>query len=143
PSEALRLARDAVKIDRAEGVINMMRDVGRVRTKAGTRAALDGLKLSEGPSDVARIARLAETKGGKTRAILKLAGRAAFALTVAVIDLLSWVFTALCATFGFCSAVKRTTERATERYLHWRKKRRARRPPVAAAQDLAVVATPG
>ena len=47
----------------------MMRGVGRARTKAGTRAALDGLKLSEGPSDVARFARLAETKGGKTRAI--------------------------------------------------------------------------
>jgi len=141
PSEALRLARDAVKIDRAEGVINMMRDVGRVRTKAGTRAALDGLKLSEGPSDVARLARLAETKGGKTRAILKLAGRAAFALTVAVIDLLSWVLSAFCAIFGFCSAVKRTTERTTERYLHWRKKRRARR--LAVAQDTAVVAALG
>src|SRR5215471_4572917 len=121
----------------------MMRGVGRVRTKAGTRAALDGLKLSEGPSDVARLARLAETKGGKTRAILKLAGRAAFALTVAVIDLLSWVLSAFCAIFGFCSAVKRTTERTTERYLHWRKKRRAHRLAVAVAQDTAVVAALG
>jgi len=121
----------------------MMRDVGRVRAKAGTGAALEGLKLSEGPRDVARLARLAETKGGKTRAILKLAGRAAFALTVAVIDLLSWVFTAICAVFGFCSAVKRTTERSTERYLHWRKRRRARRLVVAAAQDRAIVAVAG
>jgi hypothetical protein len=140
PAEALRLARDAVKLDRAEGVIAMMRDVGRVRTKAGTRAALEGLKLSEGPRDVARLARLAETKGGKTRAILKLAGRAAFALTIAVIDLLSWVFTAFCTIFGFCSAVKRTTERITERYLRWRKRRRARRQAVAMAQDAKVVA---
>src|SRR5258708_40061983 len=104
PTEALRLARDAVKVERAEGVITMMRDVGRVRAKAGTRATLEGLKLSEGPRDVARLARLAETKGGKTRAILKLAGRAAFALTVAVIDLLSWVFTAFCTVLGFFSA---------------------------------------
>jgi hypothetical protein len=37
--------------------------------------------------------------------------------------------------FGFCQAVKRTTERTTERYLHWQKKRRARR---AAAQALSV-----
>jgi hypothetical protein len=139
PGEALRLARDAVKLDRAEGVMTMMRDVGRVRAKAGTGAALEGLKLSEGPRDVARIARLAETKGGKTRAILKLAGRAAFALTVAVIDLLSWVFTAFCAVFGFCSAVKRTTERTTERYLYWRKRRRARRQ-AAAVRQAAVVA---
>jgi len=115
PAEALRIARDAVKLERAEGVVTMMRDVGRVRAKAGTRATLEGLKLSEGPRDVTRLARLAETKGGKTRAILKLVGRAAFALTVAVIDLLSWVFTAFCTVFGFCSAVKRTTERTTER----------------------------
>ncbi|HKD30616.1 MAG TPA: hypothetical protein VKC66_32505 [Xanthobacteraceae bacterium] len=142
PSEALRLARDAVKLDRAEGIITMMRDVGRVRSKAGTRAALEGLKLSEGPGDVARLARLAETKGGKTRAILRLVGRAALTLTVAVIDLLSWVFTAFCAVFGFCSAVKRTTERSTERYLHWRKRRRARRLGAATAQESAVMVAP-
>ena len=143
PGAALRLARDAVKLDRAEGVMTMMRDVGRVRAKAGTGAALEGLKLSEGPRDVARLARLAETKGGKTRAILKLAGRAAFVLTVAVIDLLSWVFEAFCAVFGFCSAVKRTTERTTERYLHWRKRLRARRQAAAVTQATAVVAAPG
>jgi hypothetical protein len=143
PGEALRLARDAVKLDRAEGVVTMMRDVGRVRAKAGTGAALEGLKLSEGPRDVGRLARLSETKGGKTRAILKLVGRAAFALTVAVIDLLSWVFTAFCAVFGFCSAVKRTTERTTERYLHWRKRRRTRRQAAAVARAAAVVAAAG
>ncbi|MCL2430369.1 MAG: hypothetical protein FWD12_14150, partial [Alphaproteobacteria bacterium] len=138
PAEALRLARDAVKVDRAEGVIATMRDIGRVRTKAGTRAALDGLRLSEGSDDVARLARLAETKGSKTRAILKLAGRAGFVLTAAAFDLLSWMFAALCTVFGFCSAVKRTTERTTERYLRWRKRRRARRREAVAA---AVAAT--
>lgn len=136
PAEAVRLARDAVKLERAEGVVTMMRDVGRVRAKGGTRAALEGLRLSEGPGDVARVARLAETKGGKTRAILKLAGRAAFVLTVAVIDLIGWVFTAFCTVFGFCSAIKRTTERATERYLRWRKRRRARRAAQRASQPL-------
>jgi hypothetical protein len=44
---------------------------------------------------MARIARVAATNGGKTRAILKLAGRAAFALTFAAMDLASWVFGAL------------------------------------------------
>jgi hypothetical protein len=133
PTVALRLARDAVKVDRAEGAVTMVRDVGRVQTKAGTAAALEGLKLAEGPQDVARLARLAETKGGKTRAILKLAGRAAIALTVAAIDLMGWVFTLFCTAFGFCSAVKRTTERTTERYLRWRKARRARRLAAVAA----------
>jgi hypothetical protein len=132
PAVALRLARDAVKVDRAEGVVTMVRDVGRVQTKAGTRAALEGLKLADGPQDVARLARLAETKGGMTRAILKLAGRAAFVLTVGAINLASWVFTALCTAFGFCSAVKRSAERTTERYLRWRKARRARRHAIIA-----------
>ena len=54
PTVALRAARDAVKVERAEGIVNMVRDVGRVQSKAGTRAALEGLKLSESPKDVSR-----------------------------------------------------------------------------------------
>jgi len=126
PGTAVRLARDAVKVERAGRIATLIGDIGRVQSRAGTRAALEGLKLAEEPQDVARLARLAETKGGKTRAILKLAGRAAFALTVAAMDLVSWLFAAICAAFGFCSAVKRTAERATESYLRWRKRRRAR-----------------
>jgi hypothetical protein len=125
PGTAVTLARDAVKVERAERIMALVGDVGRVQSKAGTRAALEGLKLAEEPQDVARLARLAETKGGKTRAILKLAGRAAFALTVAAMDLVSWLFAAIVAAFGFCSAVKRTAERATWSYLRWRKARRA------------------
>ena len=34
---------------------------------------------------------------------------------------------ALFALFGFCSAVKGTTERTTMRYVRWRKERRLRR----------------
>jgi hypothetical protein len=126
PELTLRAARDAVKLDRADGVMTAVRDVGRVQGAAGTRAALEGLKVAEGPQDVARLARLAETKGGKTRAILKLAGRGAFALTALAFDLFSWVFAAVWALFGFAAAVKRITERTTERYLRWRKARRAR-----------------
>ena len=127
PAVAFRAARDAVKVERAEGIVTVVRDVGRVQSAAGTRAALEGLKVAEGPEDVARLARLAETKGGKTRAILKLAGRGAFALTAAAFDLSSWVFAAVWALFGFTAAVKRITERTTERYLRWRKARRAPR----------------
>jgi hypothetical protein len=126
PALAVRAARDAVKIDRAEGVVTMVRDVGRVEAGAGTRAALEGLKIAEGPEDMARLARLAETKGNKTRAILKLAGRTAIVLTAATMDLASWVFAALCGVLGFCAAFKRTAERATESHLAWRKARRGR-----------------
>ncbi len=123
PVVALRAARDAVKVEGTGAVVALLRDVGRVQSKAGTRAALDGLRLAEEPADVGRLARLAESQGGKTRAILKLAGRAAFALTAAAIDLAGWLFSAVCAMFGFCCAVKRTAERSTERYLAWRKAR--------------------
>ncbi len=104
-----------------------------MQSKAGTRAALEGLKLVEEPADTARLARLAAAKGGKTRAILKLAGRAAFVLTAAMMDLFGWLFTAAWLVLGFCMSVKRTTERTTERYLAWRKRRRARRLAALAA----------
>ncbi len=73
PAVAIARARQAVKVEKAGGLLNVVKDVGRVQSKAGTRAALDGLKIAEGPRDVARVAKLAESKGGKTRAILKTA----------------------------------------------------------------------
>jgi hypothetical protein len=134
PALAVRAVRDAVKLDKAEGLVNAVRDVGRVQSKAGTQAALDSLKIAEGPRDMSRFARLAEAKGGKTRAIIKLAGRAAIALTFALFNLASWLFTALFALFGFCSAVKSTTERTTLRYLRWRKARRWHKQMLALAE---------
>jgi hypothetical protein len=131
PTLAVRAVREAVKLDKAEELIGVARDVGRVEAKAGTRAALDGLKVAQGPADMKRLARLAAAKGPKTRAIIKLAGRAAIALTAAAVDLASWLFSALLALFGFCSAVKGTTERATLRYLRWKKARRWRKLAMA------------
>jgi hypothetical protein len=133
PAVAVRAARDAVKLEKAEVLVNAARDIGRVQAKAGTQAALDTLKISQGPRDMSRFARLAEAKGGKTRAIIRLAGRAAIALTFALFDLASAIFTALFALFGFCSAVKSTTERTTLRYLRWRKARRWRKQMEALA----------
>jgi len=134
PALAVRATRDAVKLEKAQGLITAARDVGRVQAKAGTQAALDSLKIAQGPRDMSRFARLAEAKGSKTRAIIKLAGRAAIALTFALFDLASWLFTALFALFGFCSAVKSTTERTTLRYLRWRKARRWRKQMLALAE---------
>jgi hypothetical protein len=101
-------------------------DVGKVQAKAGTRAALDGLKLSRGPRDVARISALAAAKGGKTRAILKLAGRSAIMLTVGTFNLAMWIFWALTTALGFVTSLKRMVERATERSCARRRRRRAR-----------------
>jgi hypothetical protein len=126
PAVAVRAVRDAVKAEKARDLDHLVGDVGRVQARAGTRAALDGLKLAEGPRDMSRIARLAASKGGKTRAILKLAGRAAILLTVGTFNLVMWVFWAALTIFGFAASLKRMAERATERYCARRKLRRAR-----------------
>jgi hypothetical protein len=127
PVAAVRAARDAVKLDRAGGVLRLFEDTERVQAKAGTRAAMDGLKVAEQPQDMARLARLAEKKGSKTRAILKLGGRAALAVTMALFTLANWSFSALMMLIGFLAAVKNLTERLTWRWIRWGKARKARR----------------
>jgi hypothetical protein len=126
PVFAVRAARDAVKLNKVDGLVRFVGDVGRVQSKAGTRAALDGIKLVERPRDMTRIAKLAEKKGSQTRAILKLLGRGAIMLTVGLLNLTWWMFWALFALFGFVSSLKRAAERATQQYVDRRKLRRAR-----------------
>jgi hypothetical protein len=135
PAVAVRAARDAVKAEKARDLVHLVGDVGRVQARAGTQAALDGLKLAEGPRDMSRIARLAASKGGKTRAILKLAGRAAILLTVGTFNLVMWVFWAALTVFGFAASLKRMAERATERYCARRKLRRVRARERAERQE--------
>jgi hypothetical protein len=126
PVLAVRAARDVVKAEKAQALVRLVGDVGRVQARAGTQAALDGLKVAQGPRDMSRIARLAASKGGKTRAILKLAGRAAIMLTLGTFNLALWVFWALLTVFGFVASLKRMVERATEHYCTRRKLRHAR-----------------
>jgi hypothetical protein len=129
PAAAVRGAREAVKAEKARELVRLVGDVGRVQGSAGTRAALDGLKLAEGSRDMSRIARLAAAKGGKTRAILKLAGRGAIVLMVGTFNLATWLFWATVTLLGFVSSLKRMSERITERYCARRRLRRARCVP--------------
>jgi hypothetical protein len=130
----VRAAREAVKVEKARDLVRLVGDVGRVQTRAGTQAALDGLKLAEGPRDMSRVARLAAAKGGKTRAVLKLAGRGAIVLTVGAFNLANWMLWALVTAFGLVSALKRMTERSTERYCARRRRRRVRERQVRELQ---------
>jgi hypothetical protein len=123
PSVAIRAAREAVKLDKAGGVIDVVRDVGRVQGAAGTQAALDGLKLAHRPQDMARLAKLAEKKGGKMRAILKLTGRGALVVAAGTMSLLSWILWAVLALLGFASSIKGAAERYTLRRIQQRKAR--------------------
>ena len=114
PGETASAIKAAFRAEKAGGLVRLAKDVGRVGEKAGMRGAFDTLKIAEGPKDVARAARLAEAKGGQTRAILKILGRGALLLAAGAFNLSMWVFGALFALFGFLSSIKATTERATE-----------------------------
>jgi hypothetical protein len=125
PVLAVRAAREVVKVEEAGGLIELVGNVGRVETKAGTQAALDSLAIAEEPQDISRLSRLAAAKGGKTRAIIKLLGRAAIVLTASAFDLVMWLFWAAFTLLGFCASCKAAVERMTQRHILRLKLRRA------------------
>lgn len=133
PRQTVSAIEAAFRPEQAAGLVRLGKDVGRIGEKAGMRGALDTLKIAEGPEDVARAARLAESKGGQTRAILKILGRGALLLATGAFDLTLWVFSALLALFGFLSSIKATTERLTWSWLNHRKARRLRKQMAAVA----------
>jgi hypothetical protein len=140
PGQTVSAIRAAFHAEKAGALVRLAKDVGRVSEKAGARGALDTLRIAEGPKDVARAARLAESKGGQTRAILKILGRGALLLAAGAFDLSLWVFGALLALFGVLSSIKATTERMTQSWLIHKKARRLRKQMAAAAQPAVVAA---
>jgi hypothetical protein len=134
PGEAVTAIKAAFRAEKAGGLVRLAKDVGRVGEKAGTKGALDTLRIAEGPKDVSRAARLAEAKGGQTRAIMKLLGRGALLLAAGAFNLTLWVFGALLALFGFLSSIKATTERLTASWLQRKKAKRLRMQMAAVPQ---------
>jgi hypothetical protein len=144
PGQTMTAIKAAFRAEKAGALVRLAKDVGRVGEKAGTRAALDTLRVAEGPKDVARAARLAESKGGQTRAILKLFGRGALLLAAGAFNLTWWLFGLLFALFGFLSSIKAMTERATYAWLRRKKARRLRQQLAEASRPaLAMAAAPG
>jgi hypothetical protein len=133
PGQTVAAIKAAFRPEQAAGLVRLGKDVGRVGEKAGIRGALDTLGIAEGPKDVSRAARLAESKGGQTRAILKILGRGALLLAAGAFDLTLWVFGALLALFGLLSSIKAMTERLTWSWLHHKKARRVRKQMADAA----------
>jgi hypothetical protein len=132
PGQTVTAIKAAFRAEKAGALVRLAKDVGRVSEKAGMRGALDTLRIAEGPKDVARAARLAESKGGQTRAILKVLGRGALLLAAGAFNLTLWVFGALLALFGFLSSIKATTERLTQSWLDRKKARRLQQRLAAA-----------
>jgi hypothetical protein len=133
PGQSVSAISAAFRAEKAGALVRLAKDVGRITEKAGTRGAMDTLKISEGPKDVARAARLAETKGGQTRAIIKTLGRGALLLTAGAFELAAWLFSALLVLFGLLSSIKATTERATQAWLDRKRARRLRTQIAAVA----------
>ena len=110
----------AIRISKAAengAVVELVENAARIERRAGVQATLDSLALAEEPEDLARIQQLAAVKGTKTRAILKLFGRAAFRVGVSVWVLAKWLvigtvatvsllFWTLIAVFGFVGWLK-------------------------------------
>ena len=141
PAETVRAIRAAFHTGKAAALVRLAKDVGRVTEKAGTRGALDTLKIAEGPEDVARAARLAKAEGRRTRAILKILGRGALFLASGAFDLSLALFSAVVALFGFLSSIKAATERATQAWLDHKKRRRLRKQMAAIAAAGAIGGT--
>jgi hypothetical protein len=130
PGQTISAIKAAFRVEKAGALVRLANDVGRVGEKAGMRGALDTLRVAQGPKDVARAVRLAEAKGGQTRAILKTLGRGALLLATGAFNLAMWVFGALLTLFGLLSSIKATTERAT---MAWLRRKKARRLRIQAA----------
>src|SRR5882724_1460340 len=124
PGQTVSAIKAAFRAEKAGALVRLGKDVGRVTERAGTRGALDTLKIAENPKEVARAARLAAAKGGQTRAIIKILGRGALLLAAGAFNLTLWMFSALLALFGFLSSIKATTERATQAWLDRKRARR-------------------
>ncbi|MCF2524203.1 hypothetical protein [Bradyrhizobium sp. G127] len=141
PGQTISAMKAAFKAEKAGALVRLAKDVGRVGEKAGTKGALDVLRIADGPKDVARAARLAESKGSQTRAIMKILGRGALLLTTGAFNLAWWVFAALLSLFGFIASIKATTERLTLSWIQRSKLRRAKRDLAAAQARLSAQAT--
>jgi hypothetical protein len=140
PGETISAMKAAFRAEKAGALVRLAKDVGRVGEKAGIKAAQDTLKIAESPKEVARAARLAEKKGGQTRAILKTLGRGALLGVTWLWTLASWIFSMAMALLAFLCSIKATTERLTYAWLRRKKARKARR--LAAAQQAPLAAVP-
>ena len=135
PGQTVAAMKTAFRAEKAGDIVRFAKDVGRVGEKAGTRGALDTLRIAQGPKDVARASKLAAAKGGQTRAIIKMFGRGAVVLAAGAFQLGLWLFWALWMLLGVVISIKATTERITWSYLQRSKARRIKRE-LAARQDV-------
>jgi hypothetical protein len=109
----------------AERVGVALADLGTVESKAGTRAALQGLREAEDITEVSKLKQLAGAKGRSTLAILKTLGRSAFVLGAVAVTAAGWILGAFVNLFlivlaiqrGFIALVRKLWPRQTRRFV--------------------------
>ncbi len=113
-----------VRTNRVARLAGMLDDVAVVQAKAGTTAALEGLRVADNGHDLARVARLAEAKGGQTLAILKTLGRGAIVVTATLLKLVWWTLAAAAYVYLVVSSANACCVACARRL--WRPGRRRR-----------------
>jgi hypothetical protein len=91
----------------AERVGVALADLGTVESKAGTRAALQGLREVEDVTEVSKLKLLANAKGRSTLAILKTLGRSAFILGAVAVTAAGWILGAVVNLFFIVLAIQK------------------------------------
>jgi hypothetical protein len=91
---------------RAERVGVALADLGAMQGKAGTRAALTGLRETQSVSEISKIARLATARGRGTLAVLKTLGRDSFVLSAAAVVAFGWLLGAFVNLFLIVAAIQ-------------------------------------
>jgi hypothetical protein len=95
--------------------------------RAGPRATQDALALAQNAGELKKAARIAESYGSGTRAVLKILGRGAFVLAGALITLAGWMITGLLWIWTVLALVVVLTRWLTR--LLWPSRRARRREP--------------
>jgi hypothetical protein len=131
---SVKLADDVMvllKARRTGRVTVALTDVALIQRKAGTRAALEGMRHANNVGDLTKAGLLAEKKGKSTLAIFKTLGRGAIAVGAGALAIAGWVVGAasslmffVIAVVSFCAAVLRWLwpSRSSEpqvRRRHW------------------------
>lgn len=109
------------------GALREIRHVGeqsaRIQARLGARGTLQALSVAENADDLRRVARLSETMGGRTRAVLALLGRGALVLGSGLLAIVQGLWLGLVWFFAaalFCRRAGTAIGR-----LIWRRPRRA------------------
>src|SRR5690242_18962846 len=95
PTQTASAIGAAFRAAKAGARMRLAKNVVRGGDRAGIRVAQCTRKMAENSKDVARAARLAEAKGGQTRAILSTMGRGTMLLAGVLFAMTLWIFVAL------------------------------------------------